>query len=78
VPGEAQNHSAVSWIFTTARDAEDYGLSQEQCRSAFPKLFVEIEKAVEARRGKMITFEELDLQVLKAGMVRAMVFHGDV
>lgn len=67
-----------SWEFVPARDAEDYGLSQEQCRIAFPKLFVEIEKSVAARKDKPITAKELNSKKVGEGMVRAVVHQGEV
>lgn len=66
------------WEFVPARDAEDYGLSREQCRIAFPKLFVEIEKSVAARKDKPITAKELNSKKVGEGMVRVIVHQGEV
>ena len=66
-----------SWEFQAWRDAENYGLSDEQCEAAFPKLFVEIDKAI-GRRRTNITFEDLDSQKQLDGMVRGMVYNGEV
>ena len=66
-----------NWEFQAWRDAENYGLSDHQCETAFPKLFVEIDKSV-ARRGTNITFHDIDSQKQLNGMVRAMVYNGQV
>ncbi|EEH02770.1 DUF821 domain-containing protein [Histoplasma capsulatum G186AR] len=64
------------WKFETTRDGDNYGLSRAQCQQAFPKLYIEIEKAVAARRGRNITFDELNSKPLKNSMVRAMIYQG--
>lgn len=46
-----------NWKFDLARDELNYGLSPEQCSSAFPNLYAAIDKNVMALRGN-ITFEE--------------------
>ncbi|OAX79888.1 hypothetical protein ACJ72_05791 [Emergomyces africanus] len=66
----------VPWKFEPERDGDNYGLSRAQCQQAFPKLYIEIEKAVVARRGNNITFEELNSKPLRNSMVRAMVYQG--
>ncbi|WEW58614.1 hypothetical protein PRK78_004082 [Emydomyces testavorans] len=72
------DHLAASWVFVTSRDADDYGLSHAQCRTAFPKLFVEIEKAVLARQGKRIDYQELSSRRLEDAMVKAMIYDGEL
>ncbi|KKZ67495.1 hypothetical protein EMCG_06872, partial [[Emmonsia] crescens] len=66
----------IPWKFETARDGDNYGLSRAQCQTAFPKLYIEIEKAVVARRGRNITFEELNSKPLGHSMGRAMIYQG--
>ncbi|PGH14653.1 hypothetical protein AJ80_05834 [Polytolypa hystricis UAMH7299] len=66
------------WEFDTGRDAQNYGMSRTQCRKAFPKLFVELEKVVEARGGKKIGFEELEEREWREGMVRGLVHRGQL
>jgi hypothetical protein len=66
------------WEFQTWRDAENYGLSDQQCESAFPKLFIEIEKSVASRQLSNITSQDLDSQKWLHGMVRGMVYNGEV
>ena len=70
--------SAPAWEFVVSRDANNYGLSREQCNAAFPKLFVEIDKAVKEREGRNITFEEIDGRDMGNGEVRALLHDGQV
>lgn len=60
------------------RDGDNHGLSGEQCRAAFPKLFVEIDKSVRARGEKKISFKEVDSRPVEDGMVRGVIHHGEV
>lgn len=66
------------WEFNPARDANNHGLSEEQCRIAFPKLFVEIERSADERRNRSISYKEIDSVEIGDGMVRAVVFNGEV
>jgi hypothetical protein len=70
----------AEWVFVTERDAENYGLTEEQCGLAFPKLYVELEKSVRQREANrsMITLKEVQSRRLDDGMVRAMVYRGQV
>lgn len=68
----------ASWEFQASRDADNYGLSDQQCKTAFPKLFGEIEKSVASRQLSNITAEDLDSQKWLNGMVRGMVYNGEV
>jgi len=72
-----KNHSQ-SWEFVAERDGDNYGLSDEQCQIAFPKLFVEIEKSVAKRKDRPITFRELNSRKLENGMVRGVIYRGEV
>lgn len=60
------------------RDGSNHGLSEEQCRSAFPKLFFQIDKSIALRQDKPITFRELDSREVDDGMVRAIIDRGEV
>ena len=63
----------------TERDANNHGLSEEQCRIAFPKLFIEIDKAASLRAEAPISFAEVDdIRVDEDGMVRGVIDHGEV
>lgn len=64
--------------FEVQRDGDNHGLSDEQCRIAFPKLFVEIEKTAALRKERLITFKEVDDVVVEDGMVRAAIWKGEV
>lgn len=66
------------WEFEAWRDAENYGLSDQQCKAAFPKLFGQIENSVASRRISKITQEDLDSQKWLNGMVRGMVYNGEL
>ncbi|KAI1978859.1 hypothetical protein LOZ53_002808 [Ophidiomyces ophidiicola] len=66
------------WEFVATRDADNYGLSRAQCHSAFPKLYVEIQRSVSERQAKKITYEELNSTRLEDAMVRAMVYNGEL
>lgn len=68
----------ASWEFIVERDGDNYSLTDEQCQTAFPLLFEEIEKSVAGRRSDPITFEELNSRSVKRSMVRGMIYDGDV
>ncbi|EAW14241.1 DUF821 domain protein [Aspergillus clavatus NRRL 1] len=77
-PCPAVNQSTTDWEFTVERDGDNHGLSEEQCRVAFPKLFVEIDKSVTMRREKPVTFREVDGVSVDDGMVRAAIYRGEL
>ena len=70
--------SELKWEFQVERDGENYDLTDEQCSAAFPKLYTEIDKAVARRKDKHITKEELDSRKWLNGMLRGMVYNGEV
>lgn len=63
------------WAFDHTRDARNYGLNEEQCLSAFPLLYKEIDRAVTYRRkiGHNISLTDLEVGWRGDGIVRAMV-----
>jgi hypothetical protein len=67
-----------SWAFLVERDGNNHGLSEEQCRVAFPKLFVEIDKSASLRAGSKVTFKDLDSRIVEDGMVRGIIDRGEV
>jgi hypothetical protein len=74
-------HTALpndSWEFVAQRDALNHGLSDEQCQTAFPKLFVEVDKSVSLKRDARITYKDLDSREVEDGMVRAIIDQGQV
>lgn len=70
--------AGAGWEFVVDRDGENYGLSEEQCQIAFPKLFSEVDKSAAARQTKKISFKEVDNTVIEDGMVRALIHQGEV
>ncbi|KAJ5081260.1 hypothetical protein N7456_013498 [Penicillium angulare] len=67
-----------TWEFAVERDGLDYGLSEEQCHIAFPKLFIEIDKSVALRQNNHISYKELDSRNLEDSMVRAIIDQGEL
>lgn len=63
------------WRFDYARDGKNYGLSEEQCNTAFPELYKEVDRAVAHRRGsgQNVTLEDLEVGWRGDGIVRAMI-----
>jgi hypothetical protein len=63
------------WTFSYRRDRNNYGLDDEQCLSAFPGQYEDIERAVKVRKryGK-VTEKDLSSFDLSKGMVRGMVY----
>jgi hypothetical protein len=66
--------SHESWTFEVQRDAHNYGLTSEQCDSAFPGLFAEVDNAVRRRQSNHITQKELTRDQWPAGTVRVLVW----
>lgn len=60
------------------RDRNNLMLDNAQCEVAFPSLFDEVKRAVEERRHKHVTVDELDSIVPKNGYVRAMIYDQEV
>src|ERR1700753_1436364 len=56
-----------AWPFDTERDANNYGLTSDQCSIAFPGLYNEIDRVVQRRRSKPITKAELTREKWPAG-----------
>jgi hypothetical protein len=75
-PSTSRNDS--TWQFEAKRDGNNHGLSEEQCRSAFPKLFVEIDKSASVRENNHIQFKDVDGVTVEDGMVRGIIDQGEV
>ncbi|KAE8351380.1 glycosyl transferase family 90-domain-containing protein [Aspergillus coremiiformis] len=75
-PPQCRNDS--SWEFEADRDGNNHGLSEEQCHSAFPKLFVEINKSASFREGRPIQFKDVDSLPVEDGMVRGIINRGEL
>ncbi|KAL3497103.1 glycosyl transferase family 90-domain-containing protein [Aspergillus germanicus] len=58
----AGNGTATGWEFNVHRDGNNHGLSHEQCLSAFPKLFGDLNRVAGSRidSGKAISFDEVE------------------
>lgn len=67
------------WTFNYREDRNNYGLSEEQCLSAFPGQYEDIERAVKVRTqlGK-VTEQDLSSFDLTKGMVRGMIYDREV
>jgi hypothetical protein len=66
------------WEFDTARDSKAWGLDEEQCDSAFPGLFTEVDRAVAYRKTLgQVKPEDIDISseadVATGGVVRVMI-----
>jgi hypothetical protein len=69
----------TDWVFSTTRDAQNYGLTEDQCSSAFRPLFAEIDRAVEYRKAVgNITVEDVDIDWVDEGAMRVMIYHRQV
>ncbi|KAH7319226.1 glycosyl transferase family 90-domain-containing protein [Rhexocercosporidium sp. MPI-PUGE-AT-0058] len=62
------------WSFDKSRDARDYTLTADQCNTAFPGLYAEIDGAVAYRKkiGRLAP-EDVDISLSKQGLVRALI-----
>jgi hypothetical protein len=78
--GGIDDKGSSGWEFVSTRDGDDYGLSEEQCNIAFPKLFFELEKSVKQREanGSLITSKEVQSRKVEDGMVRGIIYDGEV
>ena len=75
---ELVNSLPNSWHFDTERDANNYGLTSDQCDIAFPGLFKEIDTMVQRRRSKPITEAELTRETWPWGTIRVLVWEQQV
>jgi hypothetical protein len=70
--------NSSGWEFMVERDGNNHGLNEDQCRIAFPKLFVEIDKSSELKSDKRVSYKELDSRTVENGMVRGIIDRGEV
>ena len=75
---EPSSSQDSSWEFDVARDGLNYGLSEAQCFSAFPKLFNETNKSALLRQDNQFTYKDLDSRNVEDGMVRGIIEQGQV
>lgn len=79
IAANASHVEAERWSFDYRRDGDNYGLDTQQCQDAFPGLFEDIERAKNTRIGKgKVTPQDLTSFELSKGMVRALIFDGQV
>lgn len=70
--------SSAGWEFVVERDGNNHGLSEDQCRIAFPKLFAEIDKSSTLREDKLVSYKDLDSRIVDDAMVRGIIDRGEV
>ena len=70
----------ADWEFDAARDGDNYGLSDRQCASAFPKLYGDIDEMVSRRQSNHIAKADFDSvkgdHVAKS--IQAMIYRGEL
>jgi hypothetical protein len=71
-------NASAGWEFAVERDGNNHGLSEDQCRIAFPKLFLEIDKSSSLRTDKRVSYTELNSRTVDDGMVRGIIDRGEV
>ncbi|KAG8527411.1 uncharacterized protein KY384_007563 [Bacidia gigantensis] len=67
-----------SWAFNVRRDGNNFGLSKDQCLSAFPKLYKHLEDMVERFNKNPITKVQLDAIQSDVNRVKAMIYDGEL
>ncbi len=74
--------ASVPSKFDPVKDGQNYGLSDAQCSSAFPKLYTLIDEMVARRASKPINPKELDAKMTGDHAVtlpvKAMIFEGEL
>lgn len=75
---ESSTTPAEDWAFDVNRDALNYGLSEAQCLTAFPKLFNESDRSAFLRKDNPFTYKDLDSRNVEDGMVRGIIEQGQV
>lgn len=69
------------WSFDVEREERNYSLTNEQCNEAFPKLWKELDRALETRRlneEPKITEADIDLEGHGSGFIRVMIYDRQV
>ena len=74
--------TSASWLFDPIQDAENYGLSDAQCASAFPKLYPSIHEMVARHSSNPIQAKHLDTKMTGQHAVtlpvKAMIYQGEL
>lgn len=72
----------ASWTFDPIRDGENYGLSDAECSSAFPKLYTSIHEMVARHSSNPIKQNHLDAKLSGDAAVtlpvKVMIFEGEI
>ena len=77
-PHNVTNKGRFNGTWDFRRDEKNYRLDDAECQHAFPGLFEEVDRAVQDRRNKPITFEELESIPRINGYVRGMIYEQEV
>ncbi|KAJ5306926.1 hypothetical protein PENANT_c003G10171 [Penicillium antarcticum] len=67
-----------TWDFVVERDGNNHGLSEDQCRIAFPKLYNELDKSSALRADRHFTYKEFDSRTVDDHMVRGIIDRGEL
>lgn len=73
-----QGTSSTDWIFNAARDGDNLGLSEEQCNTAFPKQYTDIQNNVANLTSNPIVLADLDIRDRHDHLVRAIIYNGEL
>ncbi|KAI9845620.1 MAG: hypothetical protein M1837_004594 [Sclerophora amabilis] len=76
--GNKTDSQEDGWVYRFGRDDGNEALSPDQCAAAFPGLFEDIDRAVKRRRDNHIRPGELASMKVYKGMVRAMIYDGEL
>jgi hypothetical protein len=66
-----------AWKYEFPRDANNYGLSSDQCDAAFPGFYGDIESAVASRKRDPVRLEELEIKDNQC-LVRVLIYNSEV
>lgn len=76
----APTPTASSWTFDTTRDAHNHALTYDQCTTAFPKLYYEIERSVAywKTRNHQINENDVNISWTGKGGIRALIYENEL
>ena len=77
-PTGKQKTTTTKWTFNATRDADNLGLSDDQCDIAFPKQYTDIQNNVANLSANPITLSDLDIQDGQDERIRAMIYNGEL
>lgn len=75
---DKQDTTTTKWTFNATRDADNLGLSEDQCDIAFPKQYTDIQNNVANLTANPITLSDLDIQDGQDERIRAMIYNGEL